>query len=63
MTMVLHVDGTTIPGTPLELQYLCASTYLLPSFVNAHTDSHPVIASIAQLFLEAVGVPTVMQWK
>ncbi|KAJ7885044.1 hypothetical protein B0H14DRAFT_3431988 [Mycena olivaceomarginata] len=62
-TMVLHVDGTTIPGTPPEPQYLRASTYLPPSFVNAHTDSHPAITSIAQLFLKAVGIPTVMQWK
>jgi hypothetical protein len=26
-------------------------------------NSHPVITSILQLFLEAVGIPTVMQWK
>jgi hypothetical protein len=61
-TMVLHVDGTTVPGTPAEPQYLCASTYLPPEFVNSHQGSHVAIARIAQLFLKGIGVPTVQQW-
>ncbi|KAJ7785381.1 hypothetical protein B0H14DRAFT_3506941 [Mycena olivaceomarginata] len=61
-TMVLHVDGTTVPGTPAEPQYLRASTYLPPDFVDSHEGSHVAITRIAQLFLEGIGVPTVQQW-
>ncbi|KAF8195268.1 hypothetical protein K438DRAFT_1760927 [Mycena galopus ATCC 62051] len=61
-TLVLHIEGTTAPGTPAELQYLRASGYLPPSFVDAHPESHAAIANIVQLFFEAIGVPTVEQW-
>ncbi|KAJ7020929.1 hypothetical protein C8F04DRAFT_1274377 [Mycena alexandri] len=62
-TMIIHVDGTTAPGTPAEPQYLRASTYLPPAFVEAHPASHAPIARIVQTFVEAVGVPTVQQWR
>ncbi|KAJ7229515.1 hypothetical protein B0H12DRAFT_1240243 [Mycena haematopus] len=61
-TIVLHVDGTTIPGTPAEPQYLRASAYLPPAFVDSNQGSHVAIATMVQLFLEGVGVPTVQQW-
>ncbi|KAJ6472629.1 hypothetical protein C8R45DRAFT_936524 [Mycena sanguinolenta] len=54
-TMVLHVDGTTVPGAPTEPEYLVANTYLPPAFIDSHLGSHAAIARIAQLFLEAVG--------
>ncbi|KAJ7175612.1 hypothetical protein C8R46DRAFT_1214082 [Mycena filopes] len=62
-TMILHSDGTTIPNTPAAPQYLQASAYLPPGFVASHSGSHASIARIAQIFIEAVGVPTVQQWR
>ncbi|KAJ7040518.1 hypothetical protein C8F04DRAFT_1253820 [Mycena alexandri] len=62
-TMIMHIDGTTRPNTPAEPQYLRAPTYLPPAFVAAHPDSHAPIARIVQTFIEAVGVPTVEQWR
>ncbi|KAJ7102689.1 hypothetical protein C8R43DRAFT_1141163 [Mycena crocata] len=44
-------------------QYLRTSVYLPPSFVDANPASHGAIAQIAQLFIEAIGVPTVQQWR
>ncbi|KAF7369454.1 hypothetical protein MVEN_00274800 [Mycena venus] len=61
-TMVLRIDGTTMPNTPLEPQYLRASAYLPPSFVANHTTSHAAIVRIAQTFIESVGVPMVQDW-
>jgi hypothetical protein len=61
--MVLHVEGTTVPNTPTEPQYLRATTYLPPSFIAAHPASHAGIARIAQIFLESIGVPNVQQWR
>ncbi|KAJ7841161.1 hypothetical protein B0H14DRAFT_3457588 [Mycena olivaceomarginata] len=49
-TMIMHVEGTTMPNTPTEPQFLRAAT-------------HAAIARIAQTFIEAVGVPTVQQWR
>ncbi|KAJ7709315.1 hypothetical protein B0H14DRAFT_3172441 [Mycena olivaceomarginata] len=46
-TMIMHVEGTTVPNTPTEPQFLRAATYLPPGFT----------------FIEAVGVPTVQQWR
>ncbi|KAF8200636.1 hypothetical protein K438DRAFT_1966103 [Mycena galopus ATCC 62051] len=62
-TMVLHVAGTTIPNTPAQPEYLRASAYLPPTFIAANPASHAPIAQIAQMFIEAVGVPTVEQWR
>ncbi|KAJ6608427.1 hypothetical protein B0H10DRAFT_2226836 [Mycena sp. CBHHK59/15] len=61
--MILHVDGTTLPGTPPRPEYLRTSVYLPPSFVHGNPTSHGTIAQIAQQYLEAVGIPTVLQWK
>ncbi|KAJ6485995.1 hypothetical protein C8R45DRAFT_931017 [Mycena sanguinolenta] len=61
-TLVLHIEGTSAPGAPPEPQYLRASGYIPPSFIDSHPESHVVIASTVQLFFEAIGVPTVQQW-
>ncbi|KAJ6571928.1 hypothetical protein B0H19DRAFT_1064944 [Mycena capillaripes] len=61
-TMILHVDGTAHPAAPLTPEYLKANVYLPPSFIQENPDSHQSLASIAQLFLEYVGVPTVAAW-
>ncbi|KAJ6521588.1 hypothetical protein B0H19DRAFT_1277664 [Mycena capillaripes] len=62
-TMVLHVEGTTVPSTPPEPEYLRATVYIPPSFVANHPTSHGAIACIAQTFIESVGVPTVQDWR
>ncbi|KAJ7150431.1 hypothetical protein C8R43DRAFT_1127909 [Mycena crocata] len=62
-TMILHIEGTTVPNTLPLPQYLRTSVYLPPSFVDANPASHGAIAQIAQLFIEAIGVPTVQQWR
>jgi hypothetical protein len=62
-TVVLHVKGTTIPNMPAQPQFLCASTYLPPAFVAANPGSHRPIAQIAQMFIKAVGVLIVQQWR
>ncbi|KAJ7142729.1 hypothetical protein C8R44DRAFT_974318 [Mycena epipterygia] len=62
-TMIMHIEGTTVPNTPPLPQYLRSSTYLPPSFIAENPASHAPIARIAQLFIEAVGVPTVQSWR
>ncbi|KAK6980890.1 hypothetical protein R3P38DRAFT_2579420, partial [Favolaschia claudopus] len=62
-TMVLHIDGTTVPNTPALPEYLRASVHLPPRLVARHPASHGPIAQIVQMFIESVGVPTVQQWR
>ncbi|KAJ6531520.1 hypothetical protein DFH09DRAFT_1284851 [Mycena vulgaris] len=62
-TMIMHIEGTTVPNTPPLPQYLRSSTYLPPSFIAENPASHAPIARITQLFIEAVGVPTVQSWR
>ncbi|KAK6996081.1 hypothetical protein R3P38DRAFT_2566108 [Favolaschia claudopus] len=35
-TMVIHIDGTTVPNTPALPEYLRASVYLPPRFLSLH---------------------------
>ncbi len=63
-TMVIHVDGTRAPGTPLGPEYIKASVYLPPSpVVSEFTDAHQPLADIVQTFIECVGVPTKERWE
>ncbi|KAJ7705038.1 hypothetical protein B0H17DRAFT_1126643 [Mycena rosella] len=62
-TMIMHVEGTTVPNTPALVQYLRCATYLPPSFIADNPASHGPIARIVQTFLESVGVPTVQKWR
>ncbi|KAJ6629672.1 hypothetical protein B0H10DRAFT_1293488 [Mycena sp. CBHHK59/15] len=61
-TIVLHVEGTTAPNTPVLPEFLRCTAYLPPSFLAQNPASHGPIAHIAQTFIESVGVPTVNQW-
>ncbi|KAJ7691313.1 hypothetical protein B0H17DRAFT_1201168 [Mycena rosella] len=51
-TMIMHVEGTTVPNTPALIQYLHCGTYLPPSFIADNPASHGPIARIIQMFLE-----------
>ncbi|KAJ6555541.1 hypothetical protein B0H10DRAFT_2241313 [Mycena sp. CBHHK59/15] len=62
-TMILHIDGTTTPGTPSLPEFLCTHIYLPPSFLSNNPGSHGAIAQITQSFIEAVGQPTVTKWR
>ncbi|KAF8169211.1 hypothetical protein K438DRAFT_1941402 [Mycena galopus ATCC 62051] len=61
-TVIFHAQGTTIPDTPLVPEYLRASAYLPRALVDRDTTTHGPIAQMAQLFIEAVAVPTVAAW-
>ncbi|KAJ6631846.1 hypothetical protein B0H10DRAFT_1975307 [Mycena sp. CBHHK59/15] len=61
-TMILHVDGTTIPGAPLVPERLKAHVYMPPHFIAEHPEAHTSIAFISQTFLEQIGIPTANSW-
>jgi len=60
--MLLHVNGTNVPGAPASPEYLKALVCLPPALVNHHRHLEPTIMRIVQLFLESVGVETVRLW-
>ena len=61
-TMILHVPGSMVPGSPPLPEYIKASVYLPPSLVNNHPELHPSILRITQEFLETIGITTVRNW-
>ncbi|KAJ7823340.1 hypothetical protein B0H14DRAFT_3730354 [Mycena olivaceomarginata] len=61
-TIILHANGTCVPGTPALLEYFKAIGYLPPVFLKEHPGSHLAVAHIAQTFIEYVGVPTAVRW-
>lgn len=61
-TMVIHVEGTTIPGAALTPEFLKAHVYLPPLFVHENPASHAALAAMVQLFIEHVGIPTAASW-
>jgi hypothetical protein len=61
--MILHVNGTNVPGVPALPQFVKAHVYLPPNLVEEMPDSHQPISSIIQLFIENLGIPTIKRWK
>ncbi|KAJ6544860.1 hypothetical protein DFH09DRAFT_1088398 [Mycena vulgaris] len=61
-TIVIHANGTTVPNAPLVLEQLKAYCYIPPTFVADHPETHPVIASIVQTFIEHISIPTAADW-
>lgn len=61
-TMIVSSGGTTVPGSPARPEFLKASVYLPPSFVEHHPDLHNHIMDIVQQYIETVGVRTVTMW-
>jgi hypothetical protein len=62
-SLIVQVDGTTAPRCPNFSEYLKAHVYLPPAFVSEVPQAHLPIATIVQLFIEHVGIPTVSRWK
>lgn len=60
--MVLHVNGTTPPGSVVAPKYLKAQVYLPPPLVDHHPELRPTIMCIVQQFIESIGVVTVRNW-
>ncbi|KAJ7758765.1 hypothetical protein B0H14DRAFT_2634618 [Mycena olivaceomarginata] len=58
-TLLLHADGATPPGMPVQPEYLKAYGYLPPQFVGDEADTHAALAHIAQLFIEHISTRTV----
>ncbi|KAJ7800798.1 hypothetical protein B0H14DRAFT_2615904 [Mycena olivaceomarginata] len=58
-TLLLHADGATPPGMPVQPEYLKAYGYLPPQFVGDEADTHVALAHIAQLFIEHISTRTV----
>ncbi|KAF8874790.1 hypothetical protein BD779DRAFT_1678569 [Infundibulicybe gibba] len=61
-TMVVHVDGTSVPGTPTLPEYIKNQVYLPPALLKEMPDAHNSICDIIQIFTEKIGVPTTMRW-
>ncbi|KAJ6591775.1 hypothetical protein DFH09DRAFT_1073634 [Mycena vulgaris] len=62
-TLILHVEGTTMPGAPLAPEFLKAHVYMPPSFIRENPGAHAAITTIAQLFIEHISVPTAAAWE
>ena len=62
-TMIISSGGTTVPGSPVQPEYLKASIYLPPAFITHNPDLHRSIIDIVQRYIEMVGVRTVTMWS
>ncbi|KAJ7294038.1 hypothetical protein C8J57DRAFT_1491390 [Mycena rebaudengoi] len=60
--MIMHIEGATAPNTPARPEYLRTSVYIPPHFLRRNPDSHLAIAQIVQLYIESVGVQTVVDF-
>jgi hypothetical protein len=58
-TLVIHVEGATIPGAPNLPEYLKADVYLPPHLIDERPECHFPIAAMVQTFIEEIGIPTV----
>lgn len=61
-TLVIHVEGATIPGAPILPECLKADVYLPPHLVDEVPECQFPIAAIVQTYIEDIGIPTVNRY-
>lgn len=61
-TLVIHVEGATVPGAPILPECLKADVYLPPHLVDEYPECQFPIAAIVQTYIEDIGIPTVNQY-
>ena len=61
-TLIMHVNGTSIPGAPARPEFLKAHVYFPPSLVSNHPNLKDPIKCLVQSFIETVGTQTVANW-
>jgi hypothetical protein len=62
-TIVIHVEGSHQPNVPNVPENTRAAVYLPPyTVVKELPEAHETIASIVQMFIESVGIPTINRW-
>ncbi|KAJ6458736.1 hypothetical protein C8R45DRAFT_1109849 [Mycena sanguinolenta] len=62
-TLIVHVNGTTVPGMPLAPERLKADVYIPPHFLAEHPELHPTIAFVVQTVIERIGMATAEDWR
>ncbi|TFK59071.1 hypothetical protein BDN72DRAFT_906173 [Pluteus cervinus] len=61
-TIVIHVEGTTRPGSPVVPEHLRAYTYL-PPIVKQLSETHQPVIDLVQSFIRHIGIPTAHHFK
>ncbi|KIL54460.1 hypothetical protein M378DRAFT_182432 [Amanita muscaria Koide BX008] len=59
-TIIMHVEGTVPPNTPIRAEYLKALVYLPRRVIQSLAENDKaVIANMVQNFIRVIGIPTV----
>ncbi|KAF9472021.1 hypothetical protein BDN70DRAFT_938505 [Pholiota conissans] len=62
-TMVMHVDPTTSPATPISVEDLEAHVYLPPAAIAELPDAHEYLTTTVHCFIANVGLQTKIKWE
>ncbi|KAJ6459686.1 hypothetical protein C8R45DRAFT_942232 [Mycena sanguinolenta] len=62
-TFIVHVNGTTVPNSPVVPERLKADVYLPPHFLAHHPEAHAAVAFLVQTVIEKISIPTVNDWR
>ncbi|KAJ7269478.1 hypothetical protein C8J57DRAFT_1508632 [Mycena rebaudengoi] len=63
MTFIVHVNGTTVPNSPVVPERLKAQVYLPPHLLVDHPEIRPAVAFLMQTVIERLGIPGVVDWR
>ncbi|KAJ6505589.1 hypothetical protein C8R45DRAFT_923853 [Mycena sanguinolenta] len=53
-TFIVHVNGTTVPNSPVVPERLKADVYLPPHFLAHHPEAHAAVAFLVQTVIEKI---------
>lgn len=62
-TLIVHVEGTKRPNTPLSPEYVKADVYFTGYLFNEDTRFPPIISRITQQFIVDIGLPVIERWE
>jgi hypothetical protein len=60
---VVHVEGTTRPGSPNEPEYIKADVYFPDHMVREEPYTSKVVSDIVQQFIRNIGIPTIERFN
>ncbi|KDR74600.1 hypothetical protein GALMADRAFT_140966 [Galerina marginata CBS 339.88] len=62
-TLVLHVEGSTRPNSPLRPEYVKSDVYFPAHLIEEEPRLSPILSSMAQQFMVDVGLSVIERWE
>jgi hypothetical protein len=62
-TVILHVDGNSVPGAPHLPEAVKAHVYVTPFIKEEIPAGDICVAQLTQMFIESIALPSIQRWE